>query len=176
MGFVLVLGGARSGKSNLANRLGGDSGRSVTYIATATAGDAEMEERIRSHRRTRSPRWKTVEEPIDLLAAVRATAPESFLVVDCLTLWVTNMLLAGRTSEEVRAVAISVAGELADRSAVVVSNEVGLGIVPANELSRTFRDTLGVVNAEFAELAERSVLMVAGRAVELSSSLGITPR
>jgi adenosyl cobinamide kinase/adenosyl cobinamide phosphate guanylyltransferase len=176
MGFVFLVGGARSGKSHLASRLADDSGRAVTYVATATAGDAEMEERIRSHRSTRPPDWSTVEEPLELLAAVRTSPPESFLVIDCLTLWVTNLMGAGRTPGEIRALAASVAHELGGRRGVVVSNEVGLGIVPLNELARAFRDTLGAVNAAFAERAERSFLMVAGRALELSSTQGLQPR
>jgi len=167
MGFVFVTGGARSGKSDLACRFGRDSGKPVTVIATATAEDREMAERIRRHRELRPPSWATTEEPLQLLAAVQAAPDGSFVIVDCLTLWVSNLLGAGHSNDEIRARAEKAAFELSRRSGVVVTNEVGLGIVPANELARTFRDVLGAVNSVFANHAERSLLMVAGRALEL---------
>ncbi|HSS60493.1 MAG TPA: bifunctional adenosylcobinamide kinase/adenosylcobinamide-phosphate guanylyltransferase [Candidatus Limnocylindrales bacterium] len=168
MGFVFVVGGARSGKSDRAQRLAIESTLPVTFIATGTAGDAEMEERIRRHRSARPHDWSTIEEPIDLQAAIEATSPIHFLIVDCLTLWVSNLLGAGWRPDEIEAAARSAAAALAGRTGVVVSNEVGLGIVPANELGRTFRDVLGAVNAHFSACADRSVLMVAGRAIELT--------
>jgi len=169
MGFVLLLGGARSGKSALAARLALESKLPVTVIATATAGDEEMAGRIRRHRDGRPLAWKTVEEPINLLGAVRSSATGDFLVVDCLTLWVTNLLGAGHDSSEFGRLAEPIVRELGRRRAVVVTNEVGMGIVPVNELARRFRDVLGFVNTRFAEGAERAVLMVAGRAVELEA-------
>ena len=168
MGFVLLLGGARSGKSALAVSLALDSKLPVTVIATATAGDEEMADRIRRHRDTRPSAWKTIEEPIDLLGAIRASAPGDFLVVDCLTLWVTNLMGAGLAAADFDRMADTVVRELSRRRGVVVTNEVGLGIVPANEVARRFRDVLGFVNTRFAEGAERAVLMVAGRAIELA--------
>jgi adenosyl cobinamide kinase/adenosyl cobinamide phosphate guanylyltransferase len=168
MGFVLLLGGARSGKSALAVSLALDSKLPVTVIAAATAGDEEMADRIRRHRDTRPSAWKTIEEPIDLLGAIRASAPGDFLVVDCLTLWVTNLMGAGLAAADFDRMADTVVRELSRRRGVVVTNEVGLGIVPANELARRFRDVLGFVNTRFAEGAERAVLMVAGRAIELA--------
>ncbi|HEX2646789.1 MAG TPA: bifunctional adenosylcobinamide kinase/adenosylcobinamide-phosphate guanylyltransferase [Candidatus Dormibacteraeota bacterium] len=167
MGYVFVTGGARSGKSALADRLGRATGKPVTFIATATAGDAEMAERIARHRAARPAEWSTVEEPLDLLGAVRESDPDSYLVVDCLTLWVSNLLGAGRSHEEVVASARAVADALRSRDGVVVSNEVGLGVVPATERGREFRDVLGAVNTVFAGCGERSLFMVAGRALEL---------
>jgi adenosyl cobinamide kinase/adenosyl cobinamide phosphate guanylyltransferase len=167
MGFVLLLGGARSGKSDLACRLAAESGRDVTVIATATAGDPEMAARIERHRGSRPAHWQTIEEPLDVAAAVTSCDEARFLVVDCLTLWVSNLLGDGCSADAVTDRALSLAGELAGRSAVVVSNEVGLGIVPANELARAYRDALGIVNAEFAARAERALLLVAGRALAL---------
>jgi adenosyl cobinamide kinase/adenosyl cobinamide phosphate guanylyltransferase len=167
MGFVLILGGARSGKSRLADGLGRESRGPVTLIATATAEDGEMAERIRRHRDARAAEWSTVEVPLELRAAVRAAPDNDFIIVDCLTLWVSNLLGAGRGREAIQAAAADAARDLAMRRGAVVTNEVGLGIVPANQLARTFRDVLGAVNAAFADCAERSVLMVAGRAVEL---------
>lgn len=168
MGFVLLLGGARSGKSALAMRLALESKLPVTVIATATAGDAEMADRIRRHRDSRPRAWTTVEEPIDLLGAIRACAPGDFLVVDCLTLWVTNLLGSGRHVADFAGLADPIVRELSGRRCVVVTNEVGMGIVPVNELARRFRDVLGFINTRFAEGAERAVLMVAGRGVELA--------
>ena len=168
MGFVLLLGGARSGKSALAVRLAVESGRPVTVIATATAGDEEMAERIQRHRSSRSAEWKTIEEPVDLLGAIRSAGAGHFLVVDCLTLWVTNLLGAGHGVAEFSGLIEPVVLELSAGRGVVVSNEVGMGIVPANELARRFRDVLGFVNTRFASGAERAVLMIAGRVVELA--------
>jgi adenosyl cobinamide kinase/adenosyl cobinamide phosphate guanylyltransferase len=168
MGFVLLLGGARSGKSERAARLAVESGMGITFIATATAGDDEMAERISRHRSARPAGWSTVEAPLDLIAAVVRTPPDHFVVVDCLTLWVSNLLGAGITGDEIIARAEKAGGELAVRRGVVVTNEVGLGIVPANEVARTFRDVLGGVNAAFARCAERAVLMVAGRTLDLA--------
>jgi adenosyl cobinamide kinase/adenosyl cobinamide phosphate guanylyltransferase len=168
MGFALVLGGARSGKSALACRLAEESGRPVTFVATASAEDAEMETRIKRHRVARPAGWRTVEEPRELLGAISSCAPEQFVVVDCLTLWVANLQGAGASADEIGDQAAAVAGALASREGgVVVSNEVGLGIVPANETARAYRDILGSVNAAFAARSQRAILMVAGRTLEL---------
>lgn len=170
MPFVLVLGGARSGKSAMAERLAVESRDPVVFIATGEARDEEMEARIRRHREDRPPSWQTVEAPVDLLAAIGSNSRGDFLVVDCLTLWVSNLLEKGMDSGDISLVAAAVARELSRRRGVVVSNEVGLGIVPANKLARTFRDTLGSVNATFAAGAERAVLLIAGRVLELGGA------
>jgi adenosyl cobinamide kinase/adenosyl cobinamide phosphate guanylyltransferase len=167
MGFVLLLGGARSGKSALAARLAHESRRPVTVIATATAGDDEMADRIRRHRSSRPADWKTVEAPIDLLGAIRSSGPGEFLIVDCLTLWVSNLMGAGSALADFGPLVDPIVSELGGLSGVVVTNEVGMGIVPVNELARQFRDVLGFVNTRFAEGAERAVLLVAGRTLEL---------
>jgi adenosyl cobinamide kinase/adenosyl cobinamide phosphate guanylyltransferase len=167
MGYVLLLGGARSGKSSFACRLAEDSGRPVTFFATATAEDTEMAKRIEQHRAARPAGWRTVEEPRALLAAITSCEPEQFVVVDCLTLWVANLQGAGASPEEIDRQATALAVALASREGVVVSNEVGLGIVPANAMAREYRDILGTVNAEFAARAQRAILLVAGRALDL---------
>jgi adenosyl cobinamide kinase/adenosyl cobinamide phosphate guanylyltransferase len=169
MGFVLLLGGARSGKSAMAVRLASESGAPVTFIATAGAGDEEMAARIGWHREARQPEWTTVEEPLDLLGAVGGAAAGSYIVVDCLTLWVSNLLGEGSSPSEIEAAAVAIARELRGRDCVVVTNEVGLGIVPANALARSYRDVLGNVNSLFAAAAHRAVLMVAGRALDLTA-------
>jgi adenosylcobinamide kinase / adenosylcobinamide-phosphate guanylyltransferase len=168
VGFLLVLGGARSGKSDHAARVAAESGMPVTFIATATSGDAEMTDRISRHRAGRPGDWETIEEPLDLDAAVTAVSADRFVVVDCLTLWVSNLLGAGVPAAEIPGRAGQLANRLVTVQGVVVSNEVGLGIVPTNELARTFRDLLGAVNAAFARCAERSVFMVAGKTLELT--------
>ena len=172
MPFVLLLGGARSGKSALALQIAARASSAVTLIATAEAGDEEMERRIARHRADRPAGWTTIEEPLALGEAVRLASPADFLIVDCLTLWVSNLLGHGHDDEAIAAAGRQVAAALAARpqGAVVVSNEVGLGIVPANPLARRFRDGLGAVNAAFATLAGRSALLVAGRVSELGSS------
>jgi adenosyl cobinamide kinase/adenosyl cobinamide phosphate guanylyltransferase len=167
MAMVLLLGGARSGKSAMAARLASDSRAPVTFIATAVAGDEEMAERIRAHRANRPAAWKIVEAPLDLVGAIRSAAAADFLVLDCLTLWVSNLLAEGAGSAEVDAAAEDAVAALRSRDSAVVTNEVGLGIVPVNELARRFRDVLGSVNSRFAESADRAVLMVAGRALDL---------
>lgn len=173
--MILLLGGARSGKSAAALELGAASGRPVTFIATAEAGDEEMAARIERHRAERPAEWRTVEAPLALGTAVAAAADDHFVVVDCLTLWISNLMGAGRTAAQVLQEAGSVADLLRGRQGVVVSNEVGLGIVPANELARAYRDVLGEVNAVFAGAAARSILMVAGRALELAPLGTLTP-
>lgn len=165
--MILLLGGARSGKSDAALRLASGAGTPVTFIATAEAGDAEMAERIQRHQVQRPAGWTTVEAPLDLYSAVTFARSGDYVVIDCLTLWVSNLLGQGRTSPDVLAEARRVASSLGDRPAVVVSNEVGLGIVPANELARIFRDSLGGVNSIFASAATRTLLIVAGRALAL---------
>ena len=172
MPFVLLLGGARSGKSALAVEIAARAGGAVTLVATAEAGDEEMERRIARHRADRPASWTTIEEPVALGDAVRLASPGDFLVVDCLTLWVSNLLARGDDDEAIGFAGAGVAAALAARpaGAVVVSNEVGLGIVPANPLARRFRDTLGAVNKAFAARAERAALMVAGRVWELGTA------
>jgi adenosylcobinamide kinase / adenosylcobinamide-phosphate guanylyltransferase len=175
MPFLLLLGGARSGKSALALDLARRSGGPVTFVATAEAGDEEMAARIARHRAERPAGWTTVEEPLALLDAVVSAPAGDLVVVDCVTLWVTNLVTGGAPAGDVVAAAGAVAAALAERpgGAVVVSNEVGLGIVPDNALARGFRDTLGSVNAAFAGRARRAVLVVAGRLLELTPAAGL---
>jgi len=164
--LVVLLGGARSGKSALAVRL---AGQQATFVATGTAEDEEMAERIRRHRAERPAGWTTIEVPIALGAALDSVASEETLVVDCLSLWVSNLLAAGREDAAVEEEAAAVAQQAAARtgSTIVVSNEVGLGIVPVNPLGRRYRDLLGLVNRVFVAEADRALLVVAGRGIEL---------
>jgi adenosylcobinamide kinase / adenosylcobinamide-phosphate guanylyltransferase len=169
MGLTFLVGGARSGKSSLAVRLATESGRAVVFVATSEPRDDEMAARIESHRAERPPEWSTVEAPLDLAGALAAAPQEACVVLDCLTLWTSNALEAGWSDEAVTEAAEAVAGLAAARGAptVVVSNEVGLGVVPDTPLGRRYRDVHGRVNTIFAGAAERACLVVAGRALEL---------
>ena len=169
MALTVLLGGARSGKSDLAARLASASDRPVVVVVTAEARDAEMAERIRRHRDMRPAAWTTVETPLELAAAVRDLGSDAFVVLDCLSLWVSNAMEAGldddRIVDEAREIAMSLAKR--DGPAVVVSNEVGLGIVPVNALARRYRDTLGRVNATFVGESDRAYFVVGGKALAL---------
>jgi adenosyl cobinamide kinase/adenosyl cobinamide phosphate guanylyltransferase len=170
--LTLLLGGARSGKSALAVRLASASGQPVTFVATAQAGDAEMAERISRHRRERPAGWATVEESIDLRGALDAAPADAFVVVDCLSLWVANLLEEGWDEARVEAESAAAASRAAacPERVVAVSNEVGMGVVPVSELGRRYRDLLGRVNGVWAENADEVVLVVAGRALRLEPS------
>jgi adenosylcobinamide kinase/adenosylcobinamide-phosphate guanylyltransferase len=161
---TLVLGGARSGKSRFALDAPSADAR-VVFLATALAGDAEMRERIERHRAERPSHWRTVEEPFELVARVRdASADADAVLVDCLTVWVANLMLRGDPDEHVLKQADELAALVALRPATLtlVSNEVGLGVHPATDDGRHFRDLLGAVNQRVAAAVDRVVLMVAG--------------
>lgn len=164
----LILGGARSGKSRLAERRALAGGNHLFYIATATAGDSEMAERIGDHKERRGPQWRTVEEPVRLAATLRDLARhDRCLLVDCLTLWLSNCLHQGCWQEE-RDALLATLAELPGRI-LLVSNEVGSGIVPLGELSRRFADESGWLHQQLAQMAQRVTLVVAGLPVELKT-------
>ena len=160
----LILGGARSGKSRLAERLAQESGKDVIYIATATAGDDEMARRIQHHIDQRPDGWQVIEEPIRLAHTLQQQAADNrCLLVDCLALWLTNLLLQqeGRHFECERESLLSLLPELPGYI-ILVSNEVGMGIVPMGELSRRFQDEAGFLHQRLAQQCERVILTVAG--------------
>ena len=165
MSLVFLLGGARSGKSALALGLAAESGAPVVFVATGEAGDEEMAERIERHRRERPQHWTTVEEPVELGRALTAAPAGAAVVVDCLSLWVANLLELADVEEEAARVAAAAAAR--PGLTVAVTNEVGLGIVPDNELARRYRDVLGRVNAIWADAADEAYFVVAGRALRL---------
>ena len=169
MPLTVLIGGARSGKSRLAVELAVGSGAPVTFIATGEARDDEMAIRIATHRAERPPGWVTVEEPYALEAAVGAADPSHTVVVDCLTLWTANALARDREPELVLEAATGAAATAARREAftIAVSNEVGLGIVPMESLSRAYRDLLGAVNCAWVAASTDAALVVAGRALRL---------
>jgi adenosylcobinamide kinase / adenosylcobinamide-phosphate guanylyltransferase len=176
MALSVLLGGARSGKSTLALRYGLAYDGPVCFIATATAGDQEMAERIARHRRERPIAWRTIEEPMALDAALAHAPADALVIVDCLTLWVSNRLQHGVSDTEIEREAENAARRAANHPApvIAVSNEVGLGIVPDNPLGRAYRDQLGRVNVAWAAVADHVLLLVAGRVLTLekTDSLG----
>ena len=167
MSVTFLLGGARSGKSALAVELAARGDGPVTFLATAEPRDEEMAERIHRHRAERPEAWSTVEEPIELEASLAAVADDAVVVVDCVSLWVANLL--ERAADDVEARNDGVLERAKGRGAqtIVVSNEVGLGVVPASELGRRYRDVLGRVNARWAAAADEAFFVVAGRALRL---------
>ena len=164
----LFVGGARAGKSTLAARFASATGLPVTFVATAEPGDEDMERRIARHRVERPEEWRTIEEPLDLERAL-VDAGGDAVVIDCLTLWVTNLLMGDLSDEEIEGRAAAVAAVAAARPTptFVVTNEVGLGVHPPTEIGRRFRDLLGRVNSIWADRAEEVLLVVAGRALRL---------
>lgn len=170
MPLLLLLGGARSGKSELALRLAGEQSAPVVFIATAQAGDDEMAARIEQHKRDRPAAWRTIEEQLRLGETLAALDGDSCVIVDCLTLWAANMLerhdaATAEIEDEARAAASLAAGRAG--LTIVVSNEVGLGLVPDNEVGRSYRDLLGRINSTWAAAADHVYLLVAGRILQL---------
>ena len=173
---TLILGGARSGKSGLAERLARASGKEVVYVATSYAGDAEMTARIAHHRARRPAEWKTVEEATALAATLRAVcAPGRIVLVDCLTLWLTNLMFSTHEDypdvgpidfpplfTDERAALLAWLAEDAPGDVIFVSNEVGMGIVPYGAVSRAFVDEAGRLNQDVAARCERVLFVAAG--------------
>jgi adenosylcobinamide kinase/adenosylcobinamide-phosphate guanylyltransferase len=160
--LTLVLGGARSGKSRYAERLVEGAARCATYCATAEAGDEEMAARIAEHRIRRGAFWHTIEAPLAVADTIAAEAtPERPLLVDCMTLWLSNLMLTGADLDQEFAT-LRMALRDAAGPVVLVGNEVGLGLVPETPLGRRFRDAAGRLNQELAALADRVVFVAAG--------------
>lgn len=186
--LTLILGGARSGKSSYAEALAPKLGRPVLYVATAEALDDEMRDRVAAHRASRPAEWATLEAPLRVGAALRS-APEAtgagVILLDCLTLLVSNVLLSlegeggpealeldtglARAAVQGEVEALLEAQRVLDAHLIVVSNEVGLGLVPPYRLGRVYRDCLGWANQALAHIADRAILMVAGLPVDLEA-------
>lgn len=179
---ILVLGGARSGKSRFAQKLAAELGKRVLYVATGEAHDEEMRRRIDEHRRNRPPNWRTLEVPVNVGRRILEEIGNAQVVVlECLTLLVSNVIGESTAESDPEAVDVPLLEERLDLElrelmgavntaraySIVVSNEVGLGLVPANRLGRLYRDLLGKVNQAFAERADEVYLMVAGIPLQL---------
>ena len=188
--LTLILGGARSGKSDLAERLAHASGRNVLFLATMDPRDDDLRLRVERHRAGRPSAWRTVEEQHDVLTTLESQARSGdFIIVDCMTMWISNLMLT-RLGDDDNVPAADVAGAIDEASerarslaewaaafdghVAVVSNEVGAGVVPAYPLGRAFRDALGAANRVCAEHADRVYWLTAGLALELKS-LGARP-
>ncbi|MEP1122379.1 MAG: bifunctional adenosylcobinamide kinase/adenosylcobinamide-phosphate guanylyltransferase [Ilumatobacter sp.] len=172
MSLTLLIGGARSGKSSLAIDIGHRhhaAGISVTYIATAPVLDDDMADRVERHRGERPPEWSTIEEEIDLVGALRGV-DSGLAIVDCLTLWTSNLMWRDLSDDEIRSRSADAVAAAAARAepTVVITNEVGLGIHPETDLGRRYRDVLGWVNQQWAAAADTALLLVAGRALPLT--------
>jgi len=167
--LTFVLGGARSGKSRYAESLITTLPPPWVYVATAEAGDDEMAERIKSHRKRRGVQWRTVEAPRELAKALSACG-DGPVLIDCLTLWLSNLMLAEANIEEETA-QLEKTLVAAHGPVVLVANEVGSGIVPSYPLGRRFRDLQGILNQRIAARAERVILMVAGLPLALKGTL-----
>ncbi len=181
--LIMIIGGARSGKSTFAAQLAQHSERSVAFIATATASDDDMRLRIARHQAARPTDWHTLEEPLNLAPTIhQAASLADVIVLDCMTLWVSNWLFTQENIDDASSVTSSYYdGALAEidrllttfealdpqKTLIVVTNEVGLGIVPAYTLGRVYRDVLGLVNQRLAAAADRVYLMVAGLGVDI---------
>jgi adenosylcobinamide kinase/adenosylcobinamide-phosphate guanylyltransferase len=162
-GHVLVLGGARSGKTGFAERLAMRAGERPLYLATAVALDEEMAERVRMHQEQRHKRFATLEEPLALPAALKAAAKtHDVILVDCLTLWITNLLGAERNVAAAVDELIATLPAIADARVIIVSNEVGLGIVPDNPMARLFRDLSGSAHQRLADICSDVHFVIAG--------------
>ncbi len=158
---ILITGGARSGKSVIAETKALSFGPRATYIATAEVRDGEMAARVAEHRARRGPEWADHAEPFDLIAALRATDGQGPRLVDCLTLWLTNLMLSERDWQAAGR-ALCAALPLQTDPVVLVTNEVGMGIVPDNKLARDFRDAAGLLNQWVATVADEVIFAVAG--------------
>ncbi|MDJ0784170.1 MAG: bifunctional adenosylcobinamide kinase/adenosylcobinamide-phosphate guanylyltransferase [Desulfosarcinaceae bacterium] len=173
---ILVTGGCRSGKSRHAQALAeAVPGGRRCYIATCVPLDAEMRERVARHQADRGPGWRTVEAPLDVVAAIEANGPQCDVVlVDCLTLWISNLMGAGKEMDAVVAAAQELAACVRRSIAplILVTNEVGAGIVPENALARAYRDTAGLVNQIVAEACERVIWTMAGIPVQIKPWTG----
>ena len=170
--LVLILGGVRSGKSRYAQQLASEDGARVLFLATAEAGDDEMKNRIAKHKSSRPASWATIEEPLDIASALKTNAkPADVVIIDCMTVWLSNLLLRenGMTEEGMLAEIDKLLNAYRRGGAryIIVSGEVGMGIVPEYPLGRVFRDYLGLANQRLAAKADHVVLMVAGIPVDV---------
>ena len=168
--LTLILGGAASGKSSYAERLVNADGRTRVYIATAQAFDDEMRDKIAAHRTTRGDGWQTIEAPLDVAGALRGVGDGEVVLLDCATLWLSNAMLAERDLAQ-ECAALLAALRACPAPMVVVSNEVGMGIVPEHAMSRRFRNAQGRLNQDLAAQADLVVAVMAGLPLVLKGTV-----
>lgn len=163
MSKTLILGGIKSGKSRLAEERAKRSGRNVIYVATATAGDSAMQKRIERHQQDRPAEWGLIEEPIKLAEVLKKHASaDSCILVDCLTLWLTNLLMQDETTLQNETTDLLEQLSISPGEIIMVSNETSMGIIPMGELTRRFCDEAGVMHQKIAQLSDNVILSVAG--------------
>lgn len=166
--IIFIIGAVRSGKSRfalqLAKQKAGAGRAGVVFLATCRPKDREMKERVRRHKISRPSSWQTIEEPLDIAAAIKRVKGEKVIILDCLTLWLSNLLCAGAGEKEMlkKTKELAAAALGAKCSLIIVSNEVGWGIVPENKMARLFRDIAGTAHQELAKICDEVYLMVAG--------------
>ncbi len=170
---TLILGGVKSGKSRLAENRALRTEKPVVIIATATAGDEEMQARINHHQQSRPPQWQVIEEPICLASALhQANTNNNCIIIDCLTLWLTNLLLANDTTtleKEMQAFITTLAGTTG--SVIMVSNETSMGIIPMGDLTRRYCDEAGLLHQKIAQQCDNVLLTIAGLPMTLKGSI-----
>lgn len=168
--ITFILGGARSGKSRLAVKLANQKNKKVAFIATCQALDDEMRGRIKAHQKNRPKKWTTFEEPLDIAARIKKIGHKfDIILIDCLTLWASNLLLMESSEAKIKNEIKKILSALqkTEASSIIVSNEVGLSIVPTNILARDFRDIAGSINQIVAQKAGRVIFMMAGIPMEI---------
>ena len=162
---ILITGGCRSGKSRFALDYANQHFSKKLFLATCEALDEEMAQRIAHHKKMRSPEWETIEEPVEIVDKIRRYGDEvEVILLDCITLWLSNLLMRGKGDSEIMKEISALIDTLQEKqtSLIFVSNEVGMGIVPADPLSRRFRDLSGMTNQKIAEAADTAIFMVSG--------------
>jgi len=162
--IIFITGGARSGKSRQATELAQNLGNNIVFIATCVPLDDEMKERVKRHKRSRPKNWNTIEESTDLASALKSLDSFDVVIIDCITLFLTNLMMAELSDEDILSKiqkTVDTAKE-ANFPVIIVSNEIGLGLVPANEMGRRFRDLSGFANQTIAKNAEEVYFMVSG--------------
>lgn len=177
MSIIFITGGARSGKSNFALKLAKNIGGKVAFIATAQAGDEEMQKRIQIHRQDRPDEWTTVEEPFDVASAIDSARGHNVLIIDCITLLISNLLCSAENLDDISWIYIKIENLIKSAkkfigTVIIISNEVGMGIVPDNRLAREFRDVAGKANQMIASSAEQVYICFSGIPV-LIKDLGV---
>ena len=167
--IVFITGPVRSGKSNFAVKLAKKWGKKVIFLATCRPADNEMRKRIKKHKKSRPGEWKVIEENIDISPVIKNTGKDKLVIIDCITLWLSNLLLSGLKEKKItkKINEFLLMLKKTKSSIVIVSNEVGWGIVPDNELSRIFRDIIGIAHQKISEVSHEVYLLVSGIALKI---------